>query len=68
MIFYAVMGITGLIYGINFLLYYHLKKAKKSRDTFEKATLFFCANMSLLFVAGLIIFFVKLIEDGILYF
>ncbi|MDT2595428.1 hypothetical protein P7D52_02390 [Enterococcus dongliensis] len=49
---------------VNFYLFHVYFKEKKISDTFERLAVMFGANMSVLFVDSLILFFSALIEEG----
>lgn len=63
----TVFGVTILTYGTNFWLYLFLKTEKKKRSLMEKGAIFFAANMSLFLVDAIIMVFMKMISDMLVY-
>lgn len=61
----AVILLTVLTYGTNLLLYLVLKFGKKKRSLMEKGSIFLAANMSLLFVDGILAFLAKMMADDV---
>ncbi|BBM17058.1 MULTISPECIES: hypothetical protein [Enterococcus] len=61
----AIILSTILIALVNFYLFYVYFKEKKIEDKLEKLAVMFGANMSVLFVDSLILFFGALVEEGL---
>ncbi|EOL42446.1 hypothetical protein RV11_GL001997 [Enterococcus phoeniculicola] len=62
-----LVGMIVFTYGTNFLVYLYLKNQKKV-GILEKLSIYFGINMSVMLADGVLLFFGKLLEDGILVF
>jgi len=60
----AIILSTILLVLVNFYLFYVYFKEKQIEDRLERLAVMFGANMSVLFVDSLILFFGALIEEG----
>ncbi|MGM0125262.1 hypothetical protein IGI37_002660 [Enterococcus sp. AZ194] len=60
-----IVVMTVFTYGTNFLVYLYLKNQRKA-DILEKISVYFGINMSVMLIDGILLFFGKLVEDGIL--
>lgn len=61
----VIVGLTIFTYSVNFLVYFYLKHRPKA-DWFERLSMYFGVNMSLLLADGFFLFLGKIVEEGIL--